>query len=153
MNHILFCPRLHILMVGKGARIWGQKFKSSRQAKIESSPKHSSYPLYVGHNPCEVGREYHYRVMNLSSNVQGWGPVCFGDMDCYKSHARTNSSQLRVVTFYLTHPDSIRQQSSHEYHYMACSLVFPLRPTNAEICHDCWPRQSRANVTVKFLFQ
>ena len=35
------------LMVGNGAGTWGQKFRSSRQAKLESSPKHFSNTLWV----------------------------------------------------------------------------------------------------------
>ena len=51
---------------------------------------------------CQVDCEYHYRSINLISNVQDLDQVHFGVMGLYKSHARTSSSQLSVVSLDLT---------------------------------------------------
>ena len=48
---------------------------------------------------CQVDCEYHYRRIN---NVQDLDQVHFGVMGLYKSHARTSSSQLSVVSLDLT---------------------------------------------------
>ena len=90
-------------MVGKGAKIWGQKFRSSKQAIIESSPKHSSKPLLVAT----------LVIMNWVSNVQAWGPMFFIVVDVYKSKDKywsTLCGKFLLDTLWLC------QQSSHEYH-------------------------------------
>ena len=103
-----------LIMVGKGAKIWGQKFRSSKQAIIESSPKHSSNPLLVAT----------LVIMNWVSNVQAWGPMFFIVVDVYKSHARTNTSQLCVVSFYLTHSDSVSKALMNIIKFCCCFFVW-----------------------------
>ena len=104
--------------------------------KLNLNPAFSNHLTRCGSQPWHAEHEYHYRVMNLISNVQGWGPVCFLVVDLYKSHARTSSNQLSVLSFYVTPSNSMSAQLSWISLNEGSFVLFPAPDSFQTTFHD-----------------